>query len=132
MGVERRFEAAAQAFAVHPSLGAAGVAVARTIRRRAFVARRDRAAPSPLLYVDANVSVSHTDHRPGFDEPVHRTGGSYNREEEAVPLGSDAVARAPFSSHTANATTAAVAANTFKTTRRGNLRVTERRLTDKR
>lgn len=85
-GVERRFEAAAQAFAVHPSLAAAGVAVATAIRRRAFVARRDRAAPSPLLYVDANVSVSHSDHRPGFDEPVqHRTGGSYNRDEKAVP-----------------------------------------------
>ena len=52
-GVGRRFEAAEHAFAVHPSLGAAGVAVATVIRRRAFVARRDRAAPSPLLYVDA-------------------------------------------------------------------------------
>ncbi len=69
-GIERRFEAAEQAVAVHPSVGAAGVPVATRFAGRAFVVPRDRVAHSPLLYVDADVSVSHPNHRLGFDEPV--------------------------------------------------------------
>ena len=63
------------AFAVHPSLGAGRVPVAARFAGRALVVQRDRAAHSPLLYVDSNVSVPHPNRRLGFDGPVHSRPG---------------------------------------------------------
>ncbi len=65
--VQRRYKAAEQAFAVHPSVGAAAILVANRFAGRALVVRRDRAIHSPLRYVDSNVSVSHPNHRLGFN-----------------------------------------------------------------
>ncbi len=78
---KRRFEAAEQAFAVHPSVGAAAILVANRFAGRALVVRRDRAIHSPLRYVDSNVSISQPNH------PRLRRAGSWSCGDRRITSG---------------------------------------------
>ena len=64
----RRFEAAEQAFAVHPSVGAAAILVAHRFAGRAFVVRRERAVHLQSTFEasrNASTSPSNDRRRPG-------------------------------------------------------------------